>query len=164
MLDINRGVTHVNLRIHFTGPISTVRRFGGQVSLARCPSLIWETPSSRHSMTWPWPRLNVKGNPRSREESNFRPLVRVPSKSIQYVILYKRYTLYILNTVQGRYNAVNLLPNYHNRHPKLAREGDVCGVCHVLEVRFMLYRCHRSDKLERVIMALDCICAKNCLR
>ena len=28
VLDINRGVTHVNLRIHFTGPISTVSRFG----------------------------------------------------------------------------------------------------------------------------------------
>ena len=40
----------------------------------------WATPSSQPLITSPFPTLNLKGLPRSREESNFLPSVKVPKK------------------------------------------------------------------------------------
>ena len=61
-------------------PLDPYAKSGEQVSLARCPTLILATPSSQPLITSPLPILNLKGLPRSREESNFFPFVRVPKQ------------------------------------------------------------------------------------
>lgn len=43
--------------------------------------LTWATPSSHPLMTCPTPKVNLKGLPRSLEESNFLPSVSVPRKT-----------------------------------------------------------------------------------
>jgi len=47
-------------------------------SLAFSPRLIMITPSSQPRITCPTPMVNLNGDPRSTEESNLVPLVRVP--------------------------------------------------------------------------------------
>ncbi len=44
-------------------------------------NITWATPSSQPRITSCLPILNLKGFPRSREESNLRPSVREPEKN-----------------------------------------------------------------------------------
>lgn len=53
------------------------------VRTAFSPSESWGTPSSQPLMTWPTPMVHWKGEPRSRDESNLEPSVRVPTSSGQ---------------------------------------------------------------------------------
>lgn len=48
--------------------------------------LTWATPSSQPRITSPRPMRNLKGFPRSREESNFEPSLRVPGRGEKHQI------------------------------------------------------------------------------
>ena len=64
----------------------------------------------------------------------------------------------LLHTVQCRYNAVNFLPNPHNRHPIGRPWEQDMGVYCDSKIWFTFCHYYRSavcDKLERVITVLD---------
>ena len=70
------------------------------------------------------------------------------------------------DTYYRTYNAVITLSIFSQiltiDTPQLAREGELWGVCYEFEVWFKFCTCHcraknNSDKLDRIIMALDCI-------
>jgi hypothetical protein len=52
---------------------------GAHVRIASSPFFMVFTPSSQPLITFPVPRLNLKGSLRSREESNFVPSSSVPT-------------------------------------------------------------------------------------
>src|SRR5579859_254520 len=53
------------------------------ISLRRPPTFMPGMPSSQPLMTWPWPMVTAKGEPRSRLESNLVPLVSQPVYCIE---------------------------------------------------------------------------------